>query len=146
MFGIVRPCRHRLGERLTAQWTAHLCGLCLALRGDHGQFARIVTNYDGLLISVLTEAQAERGDGKDGRLRRTAGPCPLRGMRTASVARGEGARLAAAVSLVLASAKVRDHVADRDGLLARRPVALAARKVAASWGRAGARTGAGVGF
>jgi hypothetical protein len=121
---------------------AHLCGLCLALRGDHGQFARVVTNYDGLLISVLTEAQAERATG----WRRTAGPCPLRGMRTASVAQGEGARLAAAVSLVLASAKVRDHVADRDGLLARRPVALAARRVAANWGRAGARTGSGVGF
>jgi hypothetical protein len=121
---------------------AHLCGLCLALRGDHGQFARVVTNYDGLLISVLTEAQAERATG----WRRTAGPCPLRGMRTASVAQGEGARLAAAVSLVLASAKVRDHVADGDGLLARKPVALAARRVAASWGRAGARTGTAVGF
>ena len=46
MFGIVRPCRHRLGEKLTAQWTAHLCGLCLALRGDHGQLARIVTKCD----------------------------------------------------------------------------------------------------
>jgi len=121
---------------------AHLCGLCLALRGDHGQFARLVTNYDGLLISVLTEAQL---DGADGR-RRTAGPCPLRGMRTASVARGEGARLAAAVSLVLASAKVRDHIADGDGLLARRPVASAARRVAVNWGRAGARTGSDVGF
>jgi len=143
VFGIVRPCRHRLGEKLTAQWTAHLCGLCLALRGDHGQLARIVTNYDGLLISVLTEAQADPGSGSG---RRTAGPCPLRGMRTASVAQGEGARLAAAVSLVLASAKVRDHVADGDGLLARRPVALAARRVAASWDRAGARTGSDVGF
>ncbi|MFF9625830.1 DUF5685 family protein [Streptomyces griseosporeus] len=142
MFGIVRPCRHRLGEGLTAQWMAHLCGLCLALRKDHGQFARIVTNYDGLLISVLTEAQA--GQSADGR--RTAGPCPLRGMRTASVANGEGARLAAAVSLVLASAKVRDHVADGDGLLARRPVARAARRVAASWGRAGERGGTTVGF
>lgn len=121
---------------------AHLCGLCLSLRGDHGQFARIVTNYDGLLISVLTEAQAQ----KDSGLRRTAGPCPLRGMRTASVAQGEGARLAAAVSLVLASAKVRDHVADGDGLLARRPVALAARRVAAGWGAAGARSGSAVGF
>ncbi|GGN89960.1 hypothetical protein GCM10011579_085390 [Streptomyces albiflavescens] len=121
---------------------AHLCGLCLALRGDHGQFARVVTNYDGLLISVLTEAQAERTTG----WRRTAGPCPLRGMRTASVAQGEGARLAAAVSLVLASAKVRDHVVDGDGLLARKPVALAARRVAASWGKAGARTGSDVGF
>ncbi|MFV8183153.1 MULTISPECIES: DUF5685 family protein [unclassified Streptomyces] len=142
MFGIVRPCTHRLGENLKSQWMAHLCGLCLALRKDHGQFARIVTNYDGLLISVLTEAQAER----TGRWRRTAGPCPLRGMRTASVAQGEGARLAAAVSLVLASAKVRDHVADGDGLLARRPVALAARRVASSWGAAGARTGSDVGF
>ncbi|MEU6916360.1 DUF5685 family protein [Streptomyces olindensis] len=142
MFGIVRPCRHRLGEKLTGQWMAHLCGLCLALRGDHGQFARMVTNYDGLLISVLTEAQADPGAAG----RRTAGPCPLRGMRTASVAHGEGARLAAAVSLVLASAKVRDHVADGDGLLARRPVARAARRVAASWDAAGARTGTAVGF
>ncbi|MFF7450835.1 MULTISPECIES: DUF5685 family protein [unclassified Streptomyces] len=142
MFGIVRPCRHRLGESLKTQWMAHLCGLCLALRKDHGQFARIVTNYDGLLISVLTEAQAPR----DGGGRRTAGPCPLRGMRTASVADGEGARLSAAVSLVLASAKVRDHVADGDGLLARKPVALAARRVASSWGAAGARGGRAVGF
>ncbi len=142
MFGIVRPCSHRLGGGLKAQWMAHLCGLCLALRADHGQFARIVTNYDGLIISVLTEAQTERRDGG----RRTAGPCPLRGMRTASVARGEGARLAAAVSLVLASAKVRDHVVDGDGMLARRPVAVAARRVARSWDEAGARTGADVGF
>jgi hypothetical protein len=139
---MVRPCRHRLGEKLADQWMAHLCGLCLALRGDHGQFARIVTNYDGLLISVLTEAQAEHSE----KWRRTAGPCALRGMRTASVAQGEGARLAAAVSLVLASAKVRDHVADGDGLLARRPVALAARRVAVNWSAAGARTGLDVGF
>lgn len=142
VFGIVRPCTHRLSEGLKAEWMAHLCGLCLALRSDHGQFARIVTNYDGLIVSVLTEAQTERTPGQ----RRTAGPCPLRAMRTAPVARGEGARLAAAVSLVLASAKVRDHVADRDGLLARRPVAAAARRVAAGWDRAGARTGAQLGF
>jgi hypothetical protein len=67
-------------------------------------------------------------------------------MRTAPVAQGEGARLAAAVSLVLASAKVRDHVADRDGLLGRKPVAVAARRIARSWDRAGARTGASLGF
>ncbi|MCX5396148.1 DUF5685 family protein [Streptomyces sp. NBC_00102] len=142
MFGIVRPCTHRLSEGLKTEWMAHLCGLCLALRSDHGQFARIVTNYDGLIVSVLTEAQT--GTGPAGR--RTAGPCPLRAMRTAPVARGEGAKLAAAVSLVLASAKVRDHVADRDGLLAHRPVAAAARRVAAGWDRAGARGGAALGF
>ncbi|MGK5631022.1 DUF5685 family protein [Streptomyces sp. URMC 123] len=142
MFGIVRPCAHRMSENMRTQWMAHLCGLCLALRGDHGQFARVATNYDGLIVSVLVEAQSERS----GDWRRTAGPCPLRGMRTAPVARGEGARLAAAVSLVLASAKVRDHVLDGDGLLARRPVAAAARRVARRWDRAGARTGADLGF
>ncbi|MYV69060.1 hypothetical protein GT043_24590, partial [Streptomyces sp. SID2131] len=57
MFGIVRPCTHRLTDGLKTAWTAHLCGLCLALRADHGQFARVVTNYDGLIVSVLTEAQ-----------------------------------------------------------------------------------------
>ncbi|MEU2157955.1 DUF5685 family protein [Streptomyces sp. NPDC019396] len=143
MFGIVRPCTHRLTDGLKTEWMAHLCGLCLALRSDHGQFARVVTNYDGLIVSVLTEAQTSWPTGP---LRRKAGPCPLRAMRTAPVARGEGARLAAAVSLVLASAKVRDHVADRDGLLARRPVAAAARKVARSWAQAGARTGRELGF
>lgn len=121
---------------------AHLCGLCLALRGARGQFARVATNYDGLVISVLVEAQSRRTEG----WRRTAGPCPLRGMRTASVAQGEGARLAATVSLVLASAKIRDHVADGDGALARRPVAAAARRVAAGWDRAGALSGAELGF
>lgn len=123
---------------------AHLCGLCLALRDDHGQMARVVTNYDGLVISVLVEAQTEGAGREAGR--RRAGPCPLRGMRSAEVAHGEGARLAAAVSLVLASAKVRDHVADGDGMLARRPVAAAARRVASRWDRKGASSGAGVGF
>ncbi|MFC0601585.1 DUF5685 family protein [Streptomyces palmae] len=145
MFGIIRPCRHRLSEGLRTDWMAHMCGMCLALRTDHGQFARVATNYDGLVISVLTEAQSRR-PGAAGGWRRTAGPCPLRGMRTAPVARGEGARLAATVSLVLASAKVRDHVADRDGLLGRRPFAAAARRVADRWDRAGLRTGADMGF
>ncbi|WP_059008813.1 DUF5685 family protein [Streptomyces specialis] len=142
MFGIIRPCRHRLPDGLATEWLAHLCGLCLALRGTHGQAARVATNYDGLLISVLFDAQTERSSAT----RRTAGPCPLRAMRPAPVARGEGANLAAAVSLVLASAKIRDHVLDGDGVLARRSLAAAARRVARGWDAAGARGGAAVGF
>ena len=143
MFGIIRPCRHRLTEQLHQSWTAHLCGLCLALRDDHGQLARTATNYDGLVVSVLVEAQSSASLASG---RRTAGPCPLRGMRTASVARGEGARLAAAVSLALASAKVRDHVDDGDKAYARRPVALAAGGVADRWGRQSRSGGSALGF
>lgn len=141
MFGIIRPCKHRLSGRLHADWLAHLCGLCLALRDEHGQLARVVTNYDGLIISALVEAQTPRSDA-----RRDAGPCPMRAMRGTSVALGGGAQLAAAVSLVLASAKVTDHVDDRDGAFGRKPVAAAARRVAARWAEQGERTGARVGF
>jgi uncharacterized protein DUF5685 len=139
VFGIIRPCQHRLPARLRTAWWSHMCGLCLALRDEHGQLARVATNYDGLVISALVEAQA-------GSSRRTAGPCPLRGMRTASVAVGDGPRLAAAASLVLAAAKVRDHADDGDGALANRPLAGAARLVASRWARQGGSSARGVDF
>lgn len=122
-------------------WLAHLCGLCLALRDDHGQLARVVTNYDGLLISALVEAQSPAGTG-----RRAAGPCPLRGMRSAEVSHGRGARLAASVSLVLASAKVRDHVEDGDGMFTHGPARGLGRKVATRWAAQAASTGLDLGF
>jgi hypothetical protein len=55
--------------------------MCRALRGDHGQAARLATNYDGLIISVLAEAQADGAP-----QRKAAGRCALRGMRKADVA------------------------------------------------------------
>ncbi|MCE6994040.1 DUF5685 family protein [Saccharothrix sp. S26] len=139
MFGIIRPCRNRLGPELRESWLAHLCGLCLALRDDHGHLARVVTNYDGLVISALVEAQS-------GRSRRSAGPCALRGMQSADVAVGAGARLAASVSLVLASAKVGDHVADRDGVFARAPMRGVGRQVARRWAAQATETGLDLGF
>ncbi|GAA1895843.1 hypothetical protein GCM10009736_75370 [Actinomadura bangladeshensis] len=143
MFGVVRPCRHVLCGSLFKDWTAHLCGLCLTLRAEHGQAARLVTNYDGLLVSVLVEAQAPELSP-----RRKAGPCALRGMKTAEVvtAKAQGAQLAAAASLLLAAGKTRDHVADGDGPYARRLVAAAAGRMADRWDAAGGRTGAAVGF
>ncbi|HEX4831722.1 MAG TPA: DUF5685 family protein [Trebonia sp.] len=143
MFGIIRPCRHRLGGELREAWRAHLCGLCLALRDDHGQLARLATNYDGLIISVLAEAQAAPGQEPG---RRLAGPCPLRGMRRAQVAVGDCARLAATVSLVLAAAKARDHAADGDGIAGRPGLRAAAGALARGWEERGARAGAGLGF
>jgi hypothetical protein len=141
VFGIIRPCRHRLSTRLRTAWWSHLCGLCLTLRDEHGQLARAATNYDGLVISALVDAQSATGES-----RRTAGPCPLRGMRTAPVAVGDGARLAAAASLVLAAAKVRDHVDDGDGPFGHRPIARAARLMADRWARQGDASAHGIGF
>jgi Family of unknown function (DUF5685) len=141
MFGIIRPCRHRLGGELAAAWTAQLCGLCLTLRDDYGQLARIATNYDGLVVSLLVEAQSAGGP-----TRRKAGPCPLRGMRRADVATGESVRLAAVVSLALAAAKVRDHADDRDGMVGAAGVRPAARRLAERWVRQGTDAGHTLGF
>jgi hypothetical protein len=141
MFGIIRPCRHRLGGELAAAWTAQLCGLCLALRDDYGQSARIATNYDGLVVSLLVEAQSVAKP-----TRRTAGPCPLRGMRRADVATGDCVRLAAVVSLALAAARVRDHVDDRDGVVGALGVRPAARRIAERWDRQGTDAGHTLGF
>ncbi|GFG68031.1 hypothetical protein MKUB_55210 [Mycobacterium kubicae] len=141
MFGIIRPCRHRLGGELADAWRAQLCGLCLALRDDYGQVARIATNYDGLVVSLLVEAQSEAQAS-----RRTAGRCPLRRMRRADVATGDSVRLAAVVSLALAAARVRDHVDDRDGLVGAVGVRPAARRVAERWVRQGTDAGHTLGF
>ena len=141
MFGIIRPCRHRLGGDLAAAWQAHLCGMCLSLRDDHGQAARLATNYDGLVISVLAEAQADGAPE-----RRLAGRCALRGMRKLDVAVGDCARLAATVSLVLAAAKIRDHADDGDGAFGRPGVRGAATALAGRWAAASTKTGRELGF
>lgn len=143
MFGIVRPCKHRMCGKLHAAWLGHLCGLCLTLRDEHGHRARLTTNYDGLLVSVLLEAQHTTPVGY-----RRAAPCALRGFRSAEVlpSTDPGARLAAAVSLVLAAGKTRDHVGDRDGALRVPAFAAVADRLADRWAGAGARTAGKVGF
>ncbi|CAJ63173.1 MULTISPECIES: DUF5685 family protein [Frankia] len=143
MFGVVRPCRHQLSDDLHAAWMSHLCGLCLALRDHHGQWARVTTNVDAVLVSVLVAAQPGRPTE-----RRRAGPCPLRGMRRIEVAASAeaGPRLAAAVSLAAGAIAVGDHIADGDGLLRRRPAAAIAQRVADRAAAAAERTGSGVGL
>ena len=140
MFGIIRPCGDHSCPSLHRAWMAHLCGLCLTLRDGQGHGARLATNYDGLIISVLAEAQRPAGSPH-----RTAGPCALRGFRSADVvdARAEGVRLAATVSLVLAAGKLRDHVADGDSAPG---TGLARRKLASRSEASGARMGAAIGF
>ncbi|MGY1945508.1 DUF5685 family protein [Nocardia asiatica] len=136
VFGLLRPCAHGAQKYGidAAEWRAHLCGLCLGLRDGHGQLARATTNKDALVLSMLTEAQSGSA------ARATAAPCPLRGMRRASVVTADspGVQLATTASLLLAAAKIRDHVDDGEVAgLARKPLA----KAAARWGRE-ARAGA----
>jgi len=115
MFGVIQVCRHSFDDELLAQWQAHLCGLCLSLRNSRGQLLRAATNTDAVLLSVLVEAQQHRRPERTG-----AGPCPLRGMRSAQVvpAGADAARLGATASLTLAAAKAQDLRAERSYALA----------------------------
>ena len=130
MFGLIAPCHHQLDDDLLDQWRAHLCGLCLSLRDHHGQWARATTNTDAVLTSVLLQAQRET-PARTG----TAGPCPLRGLRTATVIAPEelSARFAGTASLTLAAAKVADLAGEQtSGLTPGRPLlGTTARKAAA---------------
>lgn len=110
MFGLLQPCGHLLDDELRREWQSHLCGVCLALRDGHGQASRMVTNTDTVMVSVLAAAQRSSAV-----TTRTAGPCPLRGMRTAEVVRSAepGVQIAAAASLALAAAKADDVVAEQ---------------------------------
>jgi hypothetical protein len=128
LFGVLKPCAHGAAKYGIdpGQWQAHMCGLCLGLRDGHGQLARAATNTDAIVLSVLTEAQAGPG------ARTMAAPCPLRGMKRASVvsASAPGVQLAATASLLLGAAKIRDHIDDGDtSAVARRPM----RKVSNTW-------------
>ncbi|MFD6398465.1 DUF5685 family protein [Nocardia sp. NPDC060249] len=128
VFGVLKPCAHGAAKYGIdpGQWQAHMCGLCLGLRDGHGQLARAATNTDAIVLSVLTEAQSAAG------ARTSAGPCPLRGMKRASVvaANAPGVQLAATASLLLGAAKIRDHVDDGDTSAAtRRPL----RRVSNTW-------------
>ena len=120
MFGLLQPCRHTLDdEELRLEWRRHLCGVCLGLRDEYGQASRAVTNTDTIMVSVLTAAQRAPQVQT-----RRAGPCPMRGMRTADVVRADqpGVALAAAASMALATAKADDVVAEqRLGLAAPAP-------------------------
>ncbi|GGN98659.1 hypothetical protein GCM10011610_65870 [Nocardia rhizosphaerihabitans] len=142
MFGVLKPCAHGAAKYGIdpGQWQAHMCGLCLGLRDGHGQLARAATNTDAIVLSVLTEAQTG-----DSGARTTAGPCPLRGMRRASVvaANAPGVQLAATASLLLGAAKIRDHIDDGDAAaLARGPM----RRVSSTWAARAQEQGAQIGL
>jgi hypothetical protein len=111
MFGVLRGCGCQFTKAERRDWVAHVCGLCLTLRRDHGQLARLTTNYDAALLSVLYEAQAEQP------LPRRAHTCLLRPGLHADVVTDDqpGSRYAASICALIGATKIADHIADREG-------------------------------
>ncbi|MBP8252517.1 MAG: DUF3824 domain-containing protein [Herpetosiphon sp.] len=140
MFGVLRGCSQHLDQTTHQAWWSHICGMCLTLGAQHGQSSRITTNYDAALLSVLYEAQ--RHETADTR----AHVCPLRGFRSLGVVKADdvGSRYAAAVSLLMAATRIKDNIADGDGLVGKLP--RVAGFVARRWDKQAEQTAHELGF
>ncbi|MCP5097369.1 MAG: hypothetical protein GY943_17630 [Chloroflexi bacterium] len=110
MFGLLRGgCSLRKSDK--KEWMGHICGVCLSLGSQFGQSARMATNYDAALISVLCAAQSAAP------MAHVEHTCALRGMRRAEVVTTAniGTQYASSIALKSAATKLEDHVQDRDG-------------------------------
>ena len=140
MFGLLRGCSCgiRLDERQA--WMGHVCGVCLALRDHHGPVARLTTNYDAALLSVLCTAQTSV---ESTSIRHF---CPLRRGGTLPVIASDqpGARYAAIMALLIAATKLADDVVDAEGWA--RVLPGLTRRVAQGWQRQAAVAARSIGF
>lgn len=140
MFGVLKGASCAMHTEERREWMGHICGVCLALRDTAGHPARIATNYDAALISVLCEAQNPAPPA------RVTTHCPLRSQFKAQITAPEsdGSRYAAAVALMMAATKIEDHVADGETML--RYVPGPAKHLAGHWSEQGRHAASNLGF
>lgn len=139
MFGLISgSCSLKKAERTA--WMGHICGTCLALRDNGGQMARLATNYDAALISVLCEAQTD-APGETVTTR-----CPLRRQFKMPIVDPDsaGSRYAATVSLLMGAAKITDNLADEETALRHFP--KVGQAVARRWQHIADQLGQASGF
>ncbi|MFC1833343.1 DUF5685 family protein [Thermodesulfobacteriota bacterium] len=108
MFGLLKGCSLKGSTR--QDWISHYCGLCLALKRDHGHLSRMFTHTDAVVLSTLCEAQSSLP------LEREDCRCPFRRFRKIQVLKPENhfSRYGALISVLIGSSKVIDHVRDGD--------------------------------
>jgi hypothetical protein len=125
MFGLLKGCYMDAGDR--NKWHSFYCGLCLSLNSCSGNLTRLLTNSEGVLLSVLTDAQSPQF----ATLREHR--CLFRNFRSVQIVEpaGDAGKYAALVSLLIGSSKLLDHLVDRDTYVKYFPVI--ARKIADRW-------------
>lgn len=111
MFGLLKSCH--LDKSQKGAWTSHYCGLCVSLSQNFGDIFRVFTNSEGVLVSLLCEAQSTE------RLKVSDHRCLLRRRRKTSIVSPNSvfSKYAAVVSSLIASSKIVDQVVDRDSLV-----------------------------
>ena len=140
MFGVLKGATCAMKPKEKQQWMGHICGVCLSLRDNYGHTARITTNYDAALLSVLCEAQS------DVSTQTYTSYCPLRSNFKSEVVApsSAAAEYAASIALTMGATKIQDHVEDDETFLRRIP--NLSRQVAQTWREASQKTAQALGF
>lgn len=117
MFGHLRISRCRLGENDRSLYSSHFCSVCHNLHAFAGRDATLLTNYDVTLWSLVASGVSAR----DYAGTAPARPCtalPFRRVAVQTLTPETGASLAA-LTVLLAWAKLEDHRQDGGALLGR---------------------------
>ncbi len=140
MFGVLKGASCAMNPEERQEWMAHICGVCLSLRDNYGHSARITTNYDAALLSVLCEAQSEAST------ERYTSYCPLRSNFKSDVVApsSAAAEYAASIALSMGATKIQDHVEDDETFL--RHIPNLSQQVAQTWHQASHKTAQALGF
>ena len=111
MFGLKRGASCAMSAKERQLWLGHICGVCIALRDNAGQLARVATNYDAALLSMLIGAQSAETTPTQ------ITYCPFRRQRRLAITTPDSnaSRYGAALALLMAGTKIEDHVTDKDG-------------------------------
>lgn len=107
MFGYVLPCKPEMKVREWQAYRAYYCGLCKQLAREYGLLARMLLNYDLVLLAMLADGLADTpGCARPERC--IAGPLNRRPVCAAT----PGLSLAADALVLTAFYKLDDDVAD----------------------------------
>ncbi len=108
MFGTINPCYFNFKQKEIYQ--SHLCGICISLKKQFGNFSRINTNTEGVILSVLCEAQ------KNQPAQTLFYRCALNKFKSIPIVAPSDISVsyAAHLSLLMGATKLLDHTYDKD--------------------------------
>lgn len=137
MYGLIKGCclpHHR------ENWMAHLCGMCLALRKEHGWISGLAINTDGAILSMLCEAQSEVP------YARVRHRCLLNrlGRGEAVDPESDASAFAAMISVLIGASKISDHIADRETIVSYLPSLFS--RLGSKWEKSARLTAKRLGF
>lgn len=125
MYGFIAPCRRILTRDEYQHLKANYCGLCRELDNEYGVLARALCTHEANLLQLMADCLTAREPSVN------SCRCPLPPFRKVRSAKSTAVgQFAAAISILLFAAKLRDDIHDGGGLTPRFALRLSATRIA----------------